>query len=170
VSSHLKNRRSISTHSSSNQEKKVSKSKLADFQTFDVWKKVCDQILAKPFPPQSSEFPSESLERDSHRDFSKFSNWQIVCEEILDTEHSHIYHQKCYEELRKRGKSEQEIFEMRRFAWYTAGWLNFLMAVWNWTNLDESDILMAIEWLYNYEQISQEQRTEFENFVKFHSS
>ena len=59
---------------------------------------------------------------------------------------------------------------MRRFAWYTAGWLNFLMAVWNWTNLDESDILMAIEWLYNYEQISQEQRTEFENFVKFHSS
>jgi hypothetical protein len=98
------------------------------------------------------------------------SNWEIVCQEILDTEHSHVYYQRCLDELHRRGKSEQEIFEMRRFAWQTAGWLNFPMMVWDWTSLDESDILRAIEWLYDYKQINTEQRNEFENFVKLHAS
>ena len=79
-----------------------------------------------------------------------------------------MYYQKCYDELRKRGKSEQEIFEMRRIAWQTAGWFNFPMMLWDWVSLDESDILRAIELLYDKKQISQKQRLEFENFVKDH--
>jgi len=148
----------------------ISENSLADLQDFGVWKDVCEQLLAKPFPPQSSDFSADDIERDKRVSFSKLSNWEIVCQEILDTEYSHVYYQKCYDELRKRGKSEQEIFEMRRFAWYTAGWLNFPMMVWDWVSLDESDIFRAIEWLYDKKQISQEQRIEFENFVKLHAS
>jgi len=149
--------------------KKVSENKPEHFQDFAVWQDICEHILAQPFPPQSSDFPNESIESDSHVSFSKLSNWEIVCQEILDTEYSHVYYQRCYDELRKRGKSEQEIFEMRRLAWYTAGWLNFPMMVWDWVSLDEKDIFRAIEWLYDKKQISQEKRAEFENFVKLHA-
>ena len=34
---------------------------------------------------------------------------------------------------------------MRRFAWLTAGWLNFERRQWEWCNLDEQDIYLAIE-------------------------
>jgi hypothetical protein len=169
MSNQSKNPRSFLARFLSSKDEKVAENNFADFQEFRVWKEVCEQILAKPFPPQSSEFPSESLERDNQVTFANFPNWEIVCQEILDTEHSHIYYEKCYEELRKRGKSETEIFEMRRFAWQTAGWLNFPMLVWDWVSLDESDIFRAIEWLYHRKQISLEQRIEFENFVKLHA-
>jgi hypothetical protein len=152
-----------------NRAKKVGIANWANSQDFGVWQDVCEQILAKPFPPQSSDFPNDSLERDNYLTFAKLSNWEIVCQEILDTEYSHVYYQKCFEELRRRGKSEKEIFEMRKFAWHTAGWLNFPMMVWDWISLDESDILRAIEWLYDRRQISQEQRIEYENFIKLHA-
>ena len=171
MNNQLQNFRSFLARFLPNQAEKVSEKNLADFQNFGVWKNVCEQILAtKPFPPESSDFSDEILERDSRLTFSKSSNWGIVCQEILDTELSHVYYQRCLDELRRRGKSEQEIFEMRRFAWQTAGWFNFPMMVWDWTSLDESDILRAIELLYDYKQISQEQRIEFENFVKHHAS
>jgi hypothetical protein len=57
-----------------------------------------------------------------------------------------------------------------RIAWYTAGWLNFPMMVWDWTHLDDSDILKAIEWLDDQKQISHEKRVEFEKFVKLHAA
>ena len=138
-------------------------------QAFTVWKEVCEEILAKPFPPHSSDFPKESLERDRHLTFAEFSTWEIVCQEVLDTEYSHVYYQSCYEELRRRGKSEHEIAEMRRLAWYTAGWLNCPMMLWDWVSLDETDMLRAIALLYDRNQISQEQRLEFENFIKLHA-
>ena len=150
---------------------KVSESKLADFQEFSVWKEVCDELLAKPFPPQSSSsgFSADDIEKDKRVSFTKLSNWEIVCQEMLDTEYSHAYYQKCYDELRRRGKSDHEILEMRRCAWYTAGWFNFPMMLWDWVSLDESDMFRAIELLYDKKQISQEQRIEFENFVKLHA-
>jgi hypothetical protein len=150
---------------------KIPGSNPADFQEFSVWKDVCNELLAKPFPPQSSssDFSADDIERDSRVSFAKLSNWEIVCQEILDTEYSHVYYQKCYDELRRRGKSEREIFEMRRCAWYTAGWFNFPMMLWDWVSLDESDILRAIELLYDKKQISKEQRIEFEDFVKLHA-
>ncbi|MFN8443116.1 MAG: hypothetical protein U0175_20245 [Caldilineaceae bacterium] len=140
-----------------------------NIQEFNVWKEICEEILARPFPPQSSDFPSESLERDRHLAFAEFSTWEIVCQEVLDTEYSHVYYQRCYEALRKRGKSEQEIVAMRRLAWYTAGWLNFPMMLWDWVSLDERDMLRAIALLYDRDQISQEERLEFENFIMLHA-
>jgi hypothetical protein len=139
------------------------------FQDFAAWQDTCDQILTKPFPPKTSDFPKESLERDRKLNLSKLSNWELVCQEILDTEFSHIYYQKCYEELLRRGKSEHEILEMRRFAWYTAGWLNFVLMLWDWVSLDEADIRRAIEWLYDKKHINEEKRIEFEKFLKLHT-
>jgi hypothetical protein len=148
----------------------VSESELADFQEFSVWKNVCDELLAKPFPPQSSssDFSAEDIERGKRISFAKLSNWEIICEEIVDTEYPHVHYQKGYEELRNRGKSEQEIFEMRKLAWYTVGWLNYPMAMWEWVSLDESDIRRAIKWLYDKKQINEEQRTEYEDFEQLH--
>ena len=154
----------------SNAQHTSKRSHLSGSQDFGNWKKVCEGILAKPFPPQSSDFSDDELERDSRVNLSKLSYWELVCEEIVDTEYSHVYHQKCYEELRNRGKSEQEIFEMRKFAWQIVGWFNFPMMVWDWTHLGDSDVFTAIQWLYDYNQISQEQRIEFENFAKLHAS
>jgi hypothetical protein len=154
----------------SKEQKVPKRSHLSGVQDFGNWKKVCEGILEKPFPPQSSDFSDNELERDNQVLLSKLSNWEIVCEEIVDTEYSHVYYQKCYEELRKRGKSKQEIFEMRRFAWQTAGWFNFPMMLYDWVSLDESDIFKAIKLLYDYKQISQEQQIEFENFVRLHAS
>lgn len=138
-------------------------------QDFAHWQIFCEEILAQPYPPQSSDFPAETLERDHQLTFSKFSNWEIICQEILDTKFSHIYYQKCYEELLKRGKTEQEILEMRRVAWQTAGWLNYAMMLWDWVSLDETDMLRAVEWLYERKQISQEQQVDFQTFIKYHA-
>ena len=149
---------------------KISERHLSGNQNFSVWKEVCEEILAKPFPPQGSDFSAEEMEAGNRGSFSKLSNWEIICEEIVDTEYSPVYYQRCYDELRKRGKSEQEIFEMRSFAWQTAGWLNFPMMAWDWVSLDELDILRAIEKLYDHKQINQEQRIEFQNFLKQHES
>lgn len=160
-------RRSLS-HLLPNRATKVRTENWTSSLDFGVWKDVCEQILAKPFPPQSSDFPSDRLERDSRLTFAKLSNWEIVCQEVLDTEFSHVYYQKCYEELRRRGKSEKEIFEMRKFAWHTAGWLNFPLKLGDWLSLDESDIFKAIEWLYDRKQISKKQQIAFEKFLKLH--
>ncbi len=149
---------------------KFSEKQLSDHQNFSVWKEVCEEILAKPFPPQGSDFSAEEIEAGNRGSFSKLSTWEIICEEMVDTEYSPIWYQRCYDELRRRGKSDQEIFEMRRFAWQTVGWLNFPMMLWDWVGLDESDILRAIKLLYDYKQISQEEQVEFENFVKLHAS
>ena len=138
-------------------------------QLFANWQQVCAQILAKPFPPQTSDFPPQTLEQDRHLSFKNYSNWELVCQEILDTEFSHVYYQRCHDELRQRGKTEQDIFEMRSVAWHTVGWFNYPMMVWDWTNLDESDIHRAITWLLAEKQISPEKSQEFTDFVARHA-
>ncbi|TGK83284.1 hypothetical protein EHQ24_06685 [Leptospira noumeaensis] len=137
---------------------------------FSKWIKVCDEILSSIYPPLSSSFEitEDELERDSKLDFSTFKNWQLVCEEILDTEHSHIYYQKCYNELLIRGKSEDEIFKMRKFAWLTAGWLNYEQMFWEWIELDEKDIKMAIEFQYSSSIINLNKRNELLDFLELH--
>lgn len=113
------------------------------------------------WPPtkSSDDFTKEVIERDSQVNLSKMSNWTLICEEMLDTEFSHMYYTKCYEELLKRGKTKEEIFEMRKFAWMTAGWLNFEMILWDWVNLDEKDIRHAIKLLYDERAIGAESPT-----------
>lgn len=136
---------------------------------FADWQIFCESVLARPYPPQGSDFPAETLERDERLSFASFSNWEIICQEILDTEFSHVYYQKCYQELLQRGTTEQEILEMRRVAWQTAGWLNYAMMLWDWVSLDETDMLRAVEWLFEQKQISQEKRDAFQTFIKFHA-
>lgn len=143
--------------------------KLENEQRFDAWQIVCEQILARPFPPQESDFPAEELERDARLTFTHLSNWEIICQEILDTQFSHIYYQRCLDELRRRGKSDEDILNMRRLAWLTAGWFNFPMMGWDWVSLDQSDILRAIEWLYDYDEINRETREEMERLVWLHA-
>jgi hypothetical protein len=58
---------------------------------------------------------------------------------------------------------------MRRFAWHTAGWLNFPMMVWDWCSLDERDIERAIEWLLRDRQISTEEQSEMLSFLRAHA-
>jgi hypothetical protein len=69
VNNQLQNLRSFLTRFLPSQAEKIPEKNLADFQDFGVWKNVCEQILAKPFPPESSDFPNESLERDSRLTF-----------------------------------------------------------------------------------------------------
>ncbi|NOZ06949.1 MAG: hypothetical protein GXP41_11475 [Chloroflexi bacterium] len=128
------------------------------------------RILAEDFPPSSSaiEFSNEELERDANLDVSRMSNWDLVCQEIIDTEFSPVYYKKCYDELLKRGKTLDEIRKMRDFAWMTAGWLNYARMVWDWVSVDETDIRRAIDWQYEGDIISDEQRRSMLLFLEKH--
>ena len=77
---------------------------------------------------------------------------------MLDTQFPSVYFERAHEELRRRGLSDDDINEMRYFAWLTAGWLNYECMLWEWVNLDENDIVRAIEWQYRDNWISAEER------------
>ncbi len=132
------------------------------------WMKVCENRLKKEYPPSKSSdiITKDEIENDSKLDLSKMSNWTLICEEILDTERSHIYYARCYNELKQRGKTEEEIFEMRKFAWMTAGWLNFGLMYWEWEHLDEKNIEDAIDLLYAQSQIDEKTRIEMLDYLK----
>jgi hypothetical protein len=98
--------------------------------------------------------------------FSKMSNWAIVCEEVLDTQFPRAYHLRAFEELRTRGISDAEIEELRRFAWLTAGWMNFEKMLWDWCGLDEQDVRRAIEWQFRDGWIDQAERQRRLEFVR----
>ncbi|GAA5482199.1 hypothetical protein [Haloferula sargassicola] len=72
------------------------------------------------------------------------SCWSVVCEEVIDTDHNPEGYDAVYAELARRGFTGDEIDEMRRLAWSTAGWLNYDMMVWDWCHLDEHDMREAL--------------------------
>lgn len=146
------------------------KDQLESFGNLERWRQACERIIAEEYPPSTSTtgFPPETLRRDAQVDLSKMSNWTLVCEEILDTEFSPVYYQKCYNELVERGKTADEIQEMRKFAWVTAGWLNYAKMVWDWANLDETDIKRAIDWQFEEGAIAAEQRESMLRFIDKH--
>ena len=80
------------------------------------------------------------------------SIWGLICEEIVDTEHDQQHYDRVLNELLKRGLTVDQIHDMRRLAWRTAGWLNFDMMMWDWVSLDEKDILKAAEMLRDRKQ------------------
>ena len=121
------------------------------------WTAKVDRIVAEP-PGTHDGFTQDDIDRNSKVDFSKLSTWEIVCEEVLDTTHPLVYFERARMELRLRGISDDEIDEMRRFAWLTAGWLNFEKMLWDWCSLDERDIYRAIEWQYSDGWISTTER------------
>jgi hypothetical protein len=61
--------------------------------------------------------------------FESASCWSVVCEEIIDTYLDPEGYDAIYIELIHRGFSANEIDEMRKLAWRTAGWLNYDMMV-----------------------------------------
>ena len=97
---------------------------------------------------------------------AEFSTWTIICEEVLDTQFARVYFERAREELHRRGITDAEIAEMRRFAWLTAGWLNFERGLWEWCNLDEQDIYRAIEWQYSDGYISADERDRRMEYAK----
>ncbi|MDR0705748.1 MAG: hypothetical protein LBF88_12265, partial [Planctomycetaceae bacterium] len=78
-------------------------------------------------------------------DLSKQTIWELICTEAIDTEYSHAYYTRVYEEILKRGISVDELERARQFMQLTAGWLNFELMVWDWISLDENDIKKAID-------------------------
>jgi hypothetical protein len=75
----------------------------------------------------------------------RFSSWALICEEALDTEHDAAWYDDIVAELARRGFSDDQIDRMRRFAWETAGWMNFDKMLWEWVSLDEKDIRTALD-------------------------
>ena len=88
------------------------------------------------------------------------STWSIVCEEILDTEQEPVFYERFAAELKRRDLNDEEIDNMRVFAWRTAGWLNYEKMVWEWGKLDEKDIRKALYWQVEDGEITDEERKE----------
>ena len=122
-----------------------------------VWCTKVDHIVSHP-PGSDEGFTPEELEQGRKVNFERFSTWAIVCEEVLDTTYPRAYFRQVQHELERRGISGEEYQAMRRFAWLTAGWLNFEKMLWDWCSLDEDDIRLAIEWQYTEGWISTEER------------
>ena len=130
-----------------------------------AWTATVDSIVSNP-PGSDNGLSPESIERDRKLSVSKFSTWTIICEEVLDTQFALVYFERAREELHRRGITDAEITEMRRFAWLTAGWLNFERDLWEWCNLDERDIYLAIEWQYKDGDITAEERDQRIEYAK----
>lgn len=122
-----------------------------------TWATKVDRIVRDP-PGTDEGYSAEEISRYAYVDLSRFNNWEIVCEEVLDTTHPRVYFERARNELRRRGITDGEYAEMRRFAWLTAGWLNFEMMLWEWGHLDERDIYRAIDWQYSAGWISRAER------------
>ena len=75
----------------------------------------------------------------------KLTTWTLICEEITDTEHESDWYDTVIAELLRRGFSYEQIDQMRRFAWRTAGWLNYDCVLWEWVFLDEKHIQHALD-------------------------
>ena len=129
-----------------------------------TWTAKVDRIVNEP-PGTDEGFTQDDIDRNRRASFEKLSTWEIVCEEILDTAHPRIYFERAWIELSRRGISEKEYQEMRRFAWLTAGWLNFEKMLWDWCSLDGSDIYRAIEWQFSDGWISKNERDRRRKFT-----
>ena len=130
-----------------------------------AWAASVREFVAKP-PGSDEGFSAEAIDTYAGSDFSKFSTWTIVCEEVLDTQFPRVSFVRAHEELRRRSFSDDEIVEMRYFAWLTAGWLNYECMLWDWVNLDESDIVRAIEWQFRDGWISADERDHHLQYVR----
>lgn len=134
-----------------------------------AWAATVERIVSGP-PGSDEGLSPESIEREGRVTFAAFSTWTIICEEVLDTQFTRVYFERAREELHRRGIGDAEITEMRRFAWLTAGWLNFERCLWDWCNLDERDIYRAIEWQYSDGYISADERDRRMEYAKRYDS
>ena len=130
-----------------------------------AWAATVERIVNEP-PGSDEGLTPESIEREGKVTFAEFNTWTIICEEVLDTQFARVYFERAREELHRRGITDAEINEMRRFAWLTAGWLNFERQQWEWCNLDEGDIYRAIEWQHLEGYISADERDRRMEYAK----
>ena len=121
------------------------------------WAAKVDRIVSEP-PGTDEGFTQDDINRNGKVSFEKLSTWEIVCEEVLDTAHPRVYFERARLELNRRGISDTEYHELRRFAWLTAGWLNFEKMLWDWCRLDGRDVYRAIEWQFSDGWISKADR------------
>jgi hypothetical protein len=124
------------------------------------WAARTEKILAKKYPPDAE--PNPNLKPQ----WQKFSNWALICEDVLDTEPDPRFLRMCYDELRRRGLDDSIIQEMHRFAWLTAGWLNYEKMLWEWLHLDRDDVEHAVQWQFNDKLINDEERCAMIGFIK----
>ena len=129
------------------------------------WTAKIERIISSP-PGSDDGFSSESIARNAKVTFLKMSTWAIVCEEMVDTQRPRIYFGQARDELRRRGIDDVEYMAMRRFAWLTAGWLNFEMMLWDWCGLDEQDIYRAIDWQFTDGWISADERDRRKEYAR----
>ena len=130
-----------------------------------AWSAKIESIILKE-PGNDEEFEPDEIETFPTPCFEKMSTWNIACEEVLDTCFPAIYFQRAFEELASRGVSPSKYRELRRFAWLTAGWLNFEMQLWDWCSLDEKDIRLAINWQRKDGWISESRKRELLQFFE----
>jgi len=109
---------------------------------------------------------SGSARPQNRADWAKFTSWTLICEEISDTEHDDDWYDDVIAELSRRGFSYQQIDVMRRFAWATAGWLNYDRVLWEWGPLGEEEIKMALERQLKEGLISQNELAEGLSFME----
>lgn len=118
-----------------------------------LWAAQVERIIRTP-PGSDEGFAAEQIDEYSRADLSRSTTWAIVCEEVLDTTFPRVYFDIARAELRRRGISDDEYTELRRFAWLTAGWMNSVRMLWEWQHLDEVDVRRAIEWQFREGWIS----------------
>jgi hypothetical protein len=139
------------------------------FPELGDWSIRVQYILQKPYPPEDflDMVSKEDKEWASYLSPSpEYSTWEIVCQEILDTKMPNIYYKKCYEELAKRGYSDEQIHAMRKFAWLTAGWFNFEKMLMDWVSLSERDIITAINMQLEAKLINEGQKKAMVSFTE----
>jgi hypothetical protein len=137
------------------------------FPLIGLWNLDVALIMKKEYPPKESSYKlsDEQIERDNKLNFNEFEIWNLICEEAVDTEHSHIYYTKIYEEILSRGISVEEMNKARKFMWLTVGWLNFVKMLWEWVDLDEKDIRMAIEMQYKEKIIGKKKMEKMNEYI-----
>lgn len=121
-------------------------------------------IQSGPLTKARNRIQDGSARPRNRAEWDKFSTWSLVCEEVLDTEHNADWYDDIIAELIRRGFTFDQIDSMRRFAWETAGWLNFDKMLWDWCHLDEKDIQRALDWQREDSVITPE---EYDRRIKF---
>lgn len=105
-----------------------------------------DHILAQGRLTEARErYRLGRADPDKKAKYSHRPTWQLVCEEVLDTDFDPPVFDAIYDELRGRGYDDSAIDDLRRLAWETAGWMNFDLMLWEWVQLDESDMRAALD-------------------------
>jgi hypothetical protein len=95
--------------------------------------------------PDRSDATSDEDRQRRNTWLESASPWVLVCEEFLDTVVTRDEVQRLHAELLRRGANPSDVERMRALAFRTAGWINFELMYWDWTQLDERDVHRALD-------------------------